>query len=468
MVRFLLGLPGIRSLYKRQLLFPIVVLLIVFIVLVDGAIDRVAQEARDETSASVEGLGQQPAPPSLVRPVLRGVLEKTPLTYFSDYWAQLAEAVGPNLVGIGHTQVSGVVVEAGLAVTTVEGAEILEAERARTVLAQEAAGTPAETLVSEERVSYPFARAVDRESGLALIEIEATHEPFTVANVSQMPSGSYIGAVSLENAGRSVIAPGYLVSLQLGSELDPKESDLQTSLLPPPRGVSAVVDLDGALVGVMYSSPDGPRSLTVSSLRRVIDLMAESVPCRAITVSPIADEVLTLLDVDNGLLVASVIEEAFVPEPSVRRGDVLLEWGGEPVTTVDNFIERYDSAGVGDLVRYRVLRGQRRVGGGTVLPDTECRTDRPPTVRLVSLGIILRWFDGASVPTGWIVETIAEGGHADVAGIQEGDVVSAINGVSLDDVNQQSIIERISLDDGPKIVALRRDGQSRLAVMTDR
>ena len=80
MVRFLLGLPGIRSLYKRQLLFPIVVLLIVFIVLVDGAIDRVAQEARDETSASVEGLGQQPAAPSLVRPVLRGVLEKTPLT----------------------------------------------------------------------------------------------------------------------------------------------------------------------------------------------------------------------------------------------------------------------------------------------------------------------------------------------------------------------------------------------------
>lgn len=468
MVHFLLGLPGISSLYKRQLLFPIVVLLVVFIVLVDGAIDRVNQEARDETSVSVAGLAQQPSPPPSVRPVLRGGLEKTPLTYFSDYWAQLAEVVGPNLVGIGRTQVSGVVVEAGLAVTTVEGAEILEAERARTVLAQEEAGISAETLVSEERVSYPFARAVDREFGLALVEIEATHEPFAVANVSQMPSGSYIGSVSLEKAGHSVIAPGYLVSLQLESELDPRENDLQTSLLPPPRGVSAVVDLDGALVGVMYSSSDGPRSLTVSSLRRVIDSMAESVPCRAITVSAIADEVLALLDVDNGLLVASVIERAFVPEPSVRPGDILLEWGGEPVTTVDNFIERYDSAGVDSLVRYRVLRGQRRVDGGTVLPDTECRTHRPATVRLVSLGIILRWLDGASTPTGWIVETVAEGGYADAAGIQEGDVVSAINGVPLDNVDQQSTLERINLDDGPQIIALRRDGQSRLAVMTDR
>ena len=466
MVRFLLGLPGIRSLYKRQLLFPIVVLLIVFIVLVDGAIDRVDQEARDAASAGVTGLALQPAP-SPPRPILRGLLEKTPLTYFSDYWAQLAETVGPNLVGIGRTQVSGVVVEAGLAVTTLEAAEILEAERARGVLAQEA-GTLAEALVSEERVSYPFVRLVDREFGLAVVEIEPTHEPFTVGNVSQMPSGSYVGVVFLENDGRPVIAPGYLVSSQVGSKLDPNENDLQTSLLPSDRGVSAVVDLDGALVGVMYRSPHGPRSLTLASLRRVIDLMAEDVPCRAITVSSIDDEVLAFLDVDSGLLVTDVIEEAFVPEPSVRSGDVLLEWGGEPVLTVESFIERYDSAGVGALVRYRVLRGQRRVDGGTVLPDTECRTDRPATVRLGSLGIILRWSDGASAPAGWTVETIAEGGYADVAGIQEGDVVSAINGVSLDDVNQQSIIERISLDDGPKIVALRRDGQSRLAVMTDR
>ena len=105
---------------------------------------------------------------------------------------------------------------------------------------------------------------------------------------------------------------------------------------------------------------------------------------------------------------------------------------------------------------------------GTVLPDTECRADRPATVRLGSLGIILRWSDGASAPTGWTVETIAEGGYADVAGIREGDVVTAVDGALLDGVAQQSILERISLDDGPQLVTLRRDGQSRLVVMTDR
>ena len=464
-MRFLLGLPGIRGLHDRQLLFPVVVIFIVFVVLVDGAIDRVEQDKRDAASPSVAAIDLPP--PSLARPVLRADLEKTPLTYFADYWAQLSNSVGGNLVGIGRTRVSGVVFESGLAVTTVEGADTLEAERVRMLLAREAV-TPGETAVPEERLVHPSVRAVDRGSGLALVEIESSYEPFTVANVSQIPSGSYVGSVSLESAGRPVITPGYLVSLQRGLERGLGESDLRTSLLPPRRGVSAVVDLDGALIGVMYGSPEGPRSLTVASLRRVIDSMEESVPCRAIMVSSIDDQVLPLLGVDSGLLVADVVEEAFVPEPSLQSGDVLLEWDGEPVTTVDDFIGRYDAASAGSLVRYRVLRGRRRVNGGTVLPDTKCRASRPVAVRLVSLGIILSWLDGASTTNGWTVDTVAEGGYADAAGIEEGDVLLAINGVFLDNVEQRSVLERISLDDGPQIVALRREGQSRLAVIADR
>ncbi len=464
MVRFILNLPGIRSLHERQQLFPVVVIFVVAVVLVDGAIDRTEQVERDASSPST--LIPQP-PPSPPRPVLRGGLQKTPLTYVADYWSQLSASVEGKLVGIGRTRVSGVVLESGLAVTTVEGADTLEAERVRMLLAREAVSA-AESSVSEERSDYPSVRAVDRASGLALVEIESSYEPFTVADVSQIPSGSYVGAVSLEGAGRPVIAPGYLVSLQREFEPGRRENDLRTSLLPPRRGVSAVVDLDGALVGVMYGSPNGPRSLTVGSLRRVIDSMAQIEPCRAIAVSPIDDQALPLLGVDRGLLVANVVEEAFVPEPSLQPGDVLLDWAGEPITTVDNFIERYDATGAGGLVRYRVLRGRRRVDGGTVLPDTECRASRPISIRLVSLGIILSWLEGASTADGWTVDIIADGGYADSAGIEEGDILSAINGVSLDNVDQRSILERLSLDDGPQIVTLRREGESRLVVIRDR
>lgn len=49
-VRFILNLPGIRSLHERQLLFPVVVIVVVAVVLVDGAIDRTEQVERDASS----------------------------------------------------------------------------------------------------------------------------------------------------------------------------------------------------------------------------------------------------------------------------------------------------------------------------------------------------------------------------------------------------------------------------------
>ncbi len=39
--------------------------------------------------------------PALARPAIRGDLEKTPLTYFSDYWAQLGEEARDYIVLVG-------------------------------------------------------------------------------------------------------------------------------------------------------------------------------------------------------------------------------------------------------------------------------------------------------------------------------------------------------------------------------
>ena len=52
MVRFILNLPGIRSLHERQLLFPVAVIFVVAVVLVDGAIDRTEQVERDASNQS--------------------------------------------------------------------------------------------------------------------------------------------------------------------------------------------------------------------------------------------------------------------------------------------------------------------------------------------------------------------------------------------------------------------------------
>ena len=500
MIRFLLRLPGVRHLHQRQLLFPVLVLLVVAGVLAHGALDRTrtARAARDAPDAAVVGAPDPPLP-AASRPPLRGDLEKTPLTYFSDYWAQLASEVRAYVVPLGTTGHGGLVIAPGLAVTSTAAADAVTAAEARTRLALEAAATGAtgEAITAGEagaadgadgagapdvefvavntglpERALPAVRAVDRAAGLALVEVAPHLQPFEMASARALPSGSYVGAVTLDASGAASITPGYLVSASAAGPAAAAGAagaagdDLVISAPPPWDAVAAVVDLDGALIGVTYRAPDGARTLSVDALRRVIGRMQRSERCRAIAVSALNTGVLELLATD-GLLIEHVVAEAFVPEPSLRPGDVLLEWDGAPVTTVDDFHARYDALDAGALVRYRVVRGPRRVAGATVMPDADCRAEAPPLVRLVRLGLAARWaMTDASDGPGWIVTTVAPDGAADRAGIAEGDRLAAVDGRAAGGPGQRDTLERLDDRERPVLIAVRRDGRMKLAAVT--
>ena len=518
MIRFLLRLPGVRHLHQRQLLFPVLVLLVVAGVLAHGALDRTrtARAARDAPDAAVVGAPDPPLP-AASRPPLRGDLEKTPLTYFSDYWAQLASEVRAYVVPLGTTGHGGLVIAQGLAVTSTAAADAVTAAEARTRLALEAAATGAagEAITAGEagaadgaggagdsaaadgagaadgadgagapdgefvavntgppERALPAVRAVDRAAGLALVEVAPHLQPFEMASARALPSGSYVGAVTLDASGAASITPGYLVSASAAGPAAAAGAagaagdDLVISAPPPWDAVAAVVDLDGALIGVTYRAPDGARTLSVDALRRVIGRMQRSERCRAIAVSALNTGVLELLATD-GLLIEHVVAEAFVPEPSLRPGDVLLEWDGAPVTTVDDFHARYDALDAGALVRYRVVRGPRRVAGATVMPDADCRAEAPPLVRLVRLGLAARWaMTDASDGPGWIVTTVAPDGAADRAGIAEGDRLAAVDGRAAGGPGQRETLERLDARERPVLIAVRRDGRMKLAAVT--
>ena len=236
----LLQLPGARHLHERQLLFPALVLIVVAGVLIHGALDRERAARAERGNAegaegqSVDAEPRDAGPPLRARPrarlSLRGDLEKTPLTYFSDYWAQLAAEMGAHLLELGAPGQSGLVIEPGLAVTSVEVADALEAVAARARLAAAASettetaengdgdtdtdtGTDAWTMVSSG------VRAVDRTAGLALVEVDAALPPFVEGNPLALPSGSYVGAVTLDVSGAPSITPGYLVSASSDGDL---------------------------------------------------------------------------------------------------------------------------------------------------------------------------------------------------------------------------------------------------------
>ena len=492
----LLRLPVVRFLHKRQLLFPTIVVLVVAGVLVQGSLDRNPQD-----NVTGESISEETVPPIEPRPVIRADLEKTPLTYQSDYWNQLAEGARENLVAIGPSATAAVLIGPHLALTTADVAREVLAERRRAMLTrdvpepeswpEESAQDPVPRAsggsaanVSLEEGSTPRLRAWNEEIGLALFDVAGVGEQaFTLSDPRGLSSGSYLGAVTLNGNGDATIAPGYLVTA-VGkarsrgieeSESNADSGDLVVAMaLPPTLSAAAVLDLDGAMVGFAYSTPNGPRVVTSTMMLALVDALQGETVCRSIEVSSLTEEVRRRLGLEGGVLVEYVVAEAFAPEPSLRPGDVLLEWGGTPLESVEQFMELYDAQSAGSLVRYRVLRRQRRATGGTVMPARDCAPVRPEPVRLPRFGLAVTWMpaddanargDNVSATSGWRVVAVAPDGPAGVAGVQEQDWLLSVDDRSVDDSQDRFVLEGAAASEEPLLFALRRGGRAKLVAV---
>ena len=471
-MQFLLKLPVVRALHERQLLFLVVLALVVGAVLAQGVLgrDEPAQAAQES------GLSAPPPIPEIPRPVGRADLEKTPLTYVSDYWAQLAEGARPSLVQVGPTGAPGLVVGPRLVLTTAAAAEDEIAEHWRQALVDELTAVPAEPdgTVGEggaDPIDPPVepdpspVRALDADLGLALFNLDSgTPTAFSLADPQSLASGSYLGAVTLRANGEVTITPGYLVAAGRSARSpDGATSDLVVSMaLPAALAIAGIINLDGSLVGVAFTGPDGARVVSTTEMLGLVARLQTRAACRGLDVSDIAPEVRELLGVEGGVLIERVRADAFDPEPSLRAGDVLLEWAGAPVEDAASFVDLYDGHGPGTLVRYRVLRDRRRLTGGTVVPDAECRPVEADPLRLGALGLVVLWADGTDAESGWRVVAVVPDGRAAAAGVETDDWLVSIDGAPVSGDDDGRSLERAAGRARSMLLGVRRADRVRL------
>jgi hypothetical protein len=463
-------IPVVRTLHERHLLLPAVVALIVSGVLTQGALVR---------NQPVEALSQDVRPATVAPPVVRRPdLEKTPLTYFDDYWRQLRERVEGSVVLVGPDSVPAVVVVPGLAISSAEAGDavLAEVERGR-LLSTPQADSVVEESANQDPASpeppgpRPYGLiAVDDDRGLSLFEVDAAaSQPLLLVPPASMPSGSYVGAVTRDRSGRAAITPGHLVAARAESQPSGDPS-LAVSMTLLGWGATAVVNLDGALVGVAIGGGDaalGTRLFSSSVVRRVVTELQRPVVCRPLAVTELDASVLELLGIDTGLLIERVRQDAFRPEPSLQAGDVLLEWGGEPVTTLEAFETRSDALGAGELTAYRVLRGRRRLNGNTIMPARDCQPIAEPPVQLLRYGLALRWVGGPveEKAGGWRVAATVDGGPAAIAGVQVDDLLLAVDGRPVAESDARARFKRLEQRGQSAIVTLQRVDHVRMFVL---
>ena len=450
-----------------------------------------AFSGNDPAEASGGAILELPSPPPL--PSLRPNLEKTPLTYRSEYYLQLAAQAKSKLVLIGQERLPGLVVTPGVILTSIRAADetmsLLSEQRVlREAEPQQPSGNES-TPDTEDSLEAPIAEvwplgaaspprhirliATDSELGIAVFEME---QPYIAASFSPvdpavLEPGSPVLAVAVMPNENLDVTPGYLTSAGNG-ELAADDEPLHVSIaFPQPPAIAAIIDLDGQMVGAAVESRAGARLLSSNQILQTVDRLREGGPCRAVEAGDLTEEVRRALGLAGGVLVEKVRNEAFVPDPSIRPGDILLEWGGQEISQAAQFQALYDEQQPGALVRYQVLRNRRRVSGGTVVPGPDCRPARPSPTVFPDIGLTLQWTQeaaqggAAETIAGWRILRVSEESPAAAAGVKPGDLVVALNGDTVAEADGERSFGGFGESMQPFILTLRRGERATLVAV---
>jgi S1-C subfamily serine protease len=288
-----------------------------------------------------------------------------------------------------------------------------------------------------------------------------------------MPSGSYVGAVSLSEVGDATVAPGYFVATASRDLAVSEFGDLVVSMdLPKMSPLAAVVNLDGALLGLSYEIPNGRRVISTTEILSLIEKLQDETVCRSVEVVTLDENVRQVLVIEDGVLIEYVHREAFRSKPALFGGDVLLEWAGEKLESVEQFERLYDAQIPGESVEFLVLRNRRRISGDAIVPDTYCEPVESTPIRFDAWGLVLQWVPETRdelrqsvVPSGWLVMVVFEDSPSALAGIEENDLLVTVGGAMVATEQDREIIEKFTERSEPVLLSVRRGARMKLVAL---
>ncbi len=404
-------------------------------ILVDGAVRRgrpaapVAATSRAITSR--EGA-----------PTLSVDLDKTPLSYFSDFWLQLGNRTRQRMVLVGSLKAPALVITPSLGVTSLRIAR--------------------ESGLREPGGAVRRIVAADSETGLTLLELSSPGTVFEASDPTTLHPGQLVAAVSLSPDHRVLVAPGHLMAgpLAAPAEVTAAADFLDVAVtLPRSAKLSAIVDLDGRLVGACYDGRGRSRVLSAGALFRLVERLQTSPFCRTVEVGEVTASVREALGIKGGVVVERILQDAWAARPSLRAGDLLLEWNGKAVGSPDEFERWYEATPPGTATTYLARRGKRAIRGSIVMPDANCLTPLEQPVMLPNTGLTLERQTEPDAPAGapgWRVLAVTPGRAAARGGLQPDDSIVAVDGQAFDESTNPDDVQVLDQAKAPTLLTVRR------------
>ncbi|PYM62774.1 MAG: hypothetical protein DMD79_10270, partial [Candidatus Rokuibacteriota bacterium] len=199
----------------------------------------------------------------------------------------------------------------------------------------------------------------DFESGLALIRLDAARAPYPAVRLGQAPvvaPGDPVAIVGAVEGDRTLGLAARVLAVRpfVAYWEYMLERAFRVTPLHPAFGGAALVDQDGALVGlVSLRLPDGHVAIPIDLLAPVREaVVRDGRPARP----PRPWLGLRALDEDGAVSVAGVTPGGPAAQAGLRPGDVIVRVAGTRVADVSHFYRRLWAGPVGQDVELSLLR----------------------------------------------------------------------------------------------------------------
>ncbi|NML16879.1 DegQ family serine endoprotease [Azohydromonas caseinilytica] len=325
----------------------------------------------------------------------------------------------------------------------------------------------------------------DPKTDVAVLKIEAKDLPVApLGSARELRAGEWVAAIGspfgFENSvtvgvvsakGRSLPDDGYVPFIQTDVAVNPGNSG------------GPLFNARGEVVGInsqIYSRTGGYQGLSfaipIELATKVKDQIVATGKARHARLGVAIQEVnQTLadsfkLDRPEGALVASVDPGGPAAKAGLQVGDVIRKLNGQPIVASGDLPALVGQSNPGEKVTLEVWRHGKReeitaqLGDAAARPPQVAQADDQAAGRQAKLGLALRPLQpqerrGAGVDGGLVVEDAS--GPAARAGVQPGDVLMAVNGTPVQNIEQ---VREVVAKSDKSVALLIQRGDSRIFV----
>jgi len=289
---------------------------------------------------------------------------------------------------------------------------------------------------------------IDRRTDLALLKVKPNRmlPAAVLGNSEKLKVGEWVLAIGNPFGLGHTVTAGIVSAKGRVIGAGTFDDFIQTDAsINPGNSGGPLFNLEGEVVGVNTAIRRGSQgigfSIPIKWVRRVVeDLKVHRRvvrPYLGVEVQNVAASMIRLLGLrkPEGALLSAVVGDSPAEAAGLRRGDVILSFGGTPVVEAHDLPLGVAGSRVGQKVQVRLVRNKKEIGltvvlaeasgGRRVTPDLRPDPGLGLSVRTLTQALALKL--GVAASRGVLITDVAGAAHGARAGLRKGDVIIEVN-----------------------------------------